>query len=220
MPKKFAVIFDMDGVVIDNNPFHKLAWRSFSENYGVKLSEEEISEHIFGRVSRDTLEYIFRRTLIDKEIDQYVEEKEKIYRQAYRDHIKPVRGLLPLLTDLQKNMVPMALATSAPSDNVEFIFSHLPLSTYFRFTLDASDITNGKPDPEIYLKTIKRLGIPAERCLVFEDSIAGVKAALRAGARVIGITTTHSGEELGGVLDAISDFSHMNYKKILSLINK
>ena len=220
MSIKFGVIFDMDGVVIDNNPYHKLAWQSFAENYGVKLSEEEIREHIFGRVARDTLEYIFNRSITDEEINTYVEEKEKIYRDAYRDHIRPLRGLLPLLTDLQKNMVPLAVATSAPPGNVEFVFNHLPLSTYFQFHLDASDIIKGKPDPEIYEKAVKKLGIPADRCLVFEDSIAGVKAAARAGTRVIGITTTHSADELEGVMDAVSDFSTMSYEKIHSLINK
>ena len=220
MSLKFGVIFDMDGVIIDNNPYHKLAWQSFSESYGVKLSEEEIREHIFGRVSRDTLEYIFKRRLTEEEINRYVEEKEKIYRETYRDHIRPLRGLIPLLTDLQKNMVPVALATSAPPGNVEFTFNHLPLSSYFRFHLDASDINKGKPDPEIYLKAVKKLDIPADRCIVFEDSIAGVKAANRAGTRVIGITTTHSGEELEGAIDAVSDFSEMSYKKIRELIKK
>lgn len=219
MKERIAVIFDMDGVITDNNAYHKKAWRSFCEHYKVHLSDDEMHNYIFGRIARDTLEYIFKKSLSPGEVDHFVDEKELIYRKLYRSRIKPVNGLIEFLEDLRDHETAMALATSAPPGNVDFTFSYLPIKKYFSVVLNASQIKKGKPDPEIYIRTIKKLKIPANRCLVFEDSISGIKAAGEAGARVIGVATTHSPEALyGKVNHVIRDFKEMNFNKVFELI--
>jgi HAD superfamily hydrolase (TIGR01509 family) len=209
----------MDGVIMDNNAFHETAWRRFCHHYGIHLSDQELHEFVFGRVAKDTLEFIFKIELTPPEIDHYVYEKEVIYRTLYQSRIKPLEGLIPFLDDLESNQVPMAMATSAPPGNVTFAFLYLPIERYFQSLLNASHIKKGKPDPEIYIRSIQHLGLPPENCIVFEDSLSGIKAALGAGARVIGVSTTHQASEMNGVARVISDFRDLTYQDLLSILN-
>lgn len=218
MLQKLGVIFDMDGVIMDNNAYHETAWKKFCDNYGIHLTDLELHEFVFGRVAKDTLEFIFKRDLTSGEIDHYVEEKEVIYRALYGPRIKPLPGLLEFLEDLSKNRVPMTMATSAPPGNVAFAFSHLPIEKYFQDHLNASHIRKGKPDPEIYLRSIQNLGLSPENCIVFEDSLSGIRAALGAGARVIGVTTTHPASEMKGVSGVIKDFRGLSFQNLVSVI--
>lgn len=218
MLQKLGVIFDMDGVIMDNNAYHETAWKEFCNNYGIHLTEEELHEFVFGRVAKDTLDFIFKKELTSDEVERYVEEKEVIYRAIYGPRIRPLAGLLEFLDDLLKNQVPMTLATSAPPSNVTFAFSYLPIEKYFQYHLDASHIRKGKPDPEIYLRSIQYLGLSPGNCIVFEDSLSGIRAALGAGARVIGVTTTHPASEMIGVAGVIKDFSGLSYQDLFSFI--
>ena len=205
-----GVIFDMDGVITDNNPYHKKAWDKFSEQYGVRLTSDEVNNYIFGRVARDTVEYIFKKKLTQEEIDDYVEQKENIYKKIYEAHIKPVDGLIAFLEVLTLNKFKLAMATSAPRGNVNFTFRHIPIKHFFDVILDEDSIINGKPHPEIYIKAIKMLGLVPEQCLIFEDSLPGIAAAKGSGAFVIGVSTTHDEAELSGVHKVIRDFNQVN----------
>jgi HAD superfamily hydrolase (TIGR01509 family) len=216
----FGVIFDMDGVLMDNNLYHEIAWKRFCERYDVQLTDEELHEFVFGRVAKDTLEFIFRRELTPEEIEFFVEEKELIYRKLYQPLIKPLDGLMDFLDDLEKNRIPMAMATSAPAGNIEFAFRHIPVAKYFRFYLDASNVKKGKPDPEIYLRSIEKLGLPPRNCFIFEDSHSGIKAAIGSGARVIGVSSTHEPAELNGVEKVIPDFTGIKFEDLRSIIDK
>ena len=129
-------------------------------------------------------------------------------------------GLYSFLQELKKLNVPVALATSAPPGNVEFAFDLLPVRNFFDFILDATHVVKGKPDPEMYTKAIRLLGIQPQRCIVFEDSFSGVQSALSAGAKVIGVATTHNPEEFEGVSMVIENFRHINFETLLSLLDK
>ena len=219
MVSDICVIFDMDGVIMDNNFYHEKAWRTFCKIHNIYLSDEEFHRYVFGRISNDTMNFIFKKNHTEAEIDRYVDEKENIYRQIYKDKIKMTEGLSTFLNELKKMDVPIALATSAPTENVEFAFSYLPIRNFFKCILDASDIVKGKPDPEIYIKAIGQLGIKPERCIVFEDSISGVMSALNAGTHVIGVATTHDPEEFDGVSLVIENFKSISFNKMTSILN-
>jgi len=219
MMKDIGVIFDMDGVIMDNNAYHEKAWRAFCEIHNIHLSNKAFHNYIFGRISNDTINYIFKKNHTEKEINNYVDIKENIYREIYRDNIRLLAGLKDFLIELKKMGIPIALATSAPTENVEFAFKYLPIRNFFRCILDASDIKKGKPDPEIYTNAIDLLGIKPECCIVFEDSISGVQSALNAGAHVIGVATTHNPEELDGVSLVIKNFKSMSFTKMTSILN-
>ena len=220
MMADIGVIFDMDGVIMDNNHFHEKAWRTFCEIHKVPLTSDELHRYVFGRIAKDTIDYIFKKDHLQEEVDKYVNEKEEVYRKMYKNKIELVPGLQDFLDDLKENGVPIAIATSAPRDNVEFVFKYLPIRNYFKFILDASDVKNGKPDPEIYLKSISKLGLEPGQCIVFEDSLSGVQSAFDTGAHVIAVSTTHKPEEFKNVDGIIKNFKNINYKKLLSLSQK
>lgn len=212
-----GIIFDMDGVITDNNQYHEQAWTEFCSNYGISLTEEEIHQYIFGRVARDTLEYIFKRELSPDELSTYLDQKERIYRKLYEPHIKPVKGLMGLMASLKRQEYKLALATSAPPGNVDFMFHHIAIQQFFDIVLDGDSIKKGKPDPEIYLKAVDWLGLTPTECIIFEDSMPGIKAAIAAGATVIGLATTHQAALLKGVDMVIKDFTEFNAERIADI---
>ncbi|MBL7870207.1 MAG: HAD family phosphatase [Cyclobacteriaceae bacterium] len=201
----FAVIFDMDGVIIDSNPFHKISLRQFCLQYGYRLSDEELLNKIYGRTNNDWIRNLFG-DLPKEKILELGEEKEALFRELYKNEIKPLAGLEGFLKSLETHKITKAIGTSAPRSNVDFCLTATHLEKYFETILDQSDVEQGKPNPEIYLKVAKRIGFDPTQCIVFEDSLSGVEAAQRAGAKVVGVTTTHSREELAHTNFVIDHF--------------
>jgi beta-phosphoglucomutase len=204
-----AVIFDLDGTLIDNNEFHLRSWRKYLEVVGKKVSEEEYLANINGRTNKDAVEYIYGRKMSGEEAMKYTLEKEAIYRDLYRPYIKPVNGLPTLLEHFADLDLPMAIATSGIQVNIDYMFEHLPIRNYFRVVVNSAHIRKGKPDPEIYLRTAEELNIPASRCLVFEDAVVGIAAAKAASMHTIAVLTTHSKEELSAANLVIKDYTEL-----------
>ncbi|HMG88768.1 MAG TPA: HAD family phosphatase [Chryseolinea sp.] len=202
---KHAFIFDMDGVLVDSNPTHKIALKQFCKKHGYDLSEKELREKIYGRTNRDWLLNLLGN-LDEKTVRAYAEEKESLFRELYTD-IAPLNGLHSFLEKLEAKGIPKAIATSAPRANVDFTISRTNIERFFPVILDDSFVTKGKPDPQIYLKSAAALGMEPSQCVVFEDSLSGVTAAKRAGCKVVGLTTTHTREELNETDLNIDDFN-------------
>ncbi|MFZ0391359.1 MAG: HAD family phosphatase [Calditrichia bacterium] len=204
--KKFAVIFDMDGVIVDSNPYHKKAIRHFNKKYDISLSDHELENKVFGRTNESWLREVFGKDLSDKRLKELEEEKESYFREIFAADIKPLPGLLPFLRSLQEAGIPAAVASSAPEKNVSFTLERTGSVKYFKLIVNGDSVTHSKPHPEIYLKTAGKLNMAPEHCIVFEDSLSGVQSAKRANCRVIGITTTHSKEDLKEADKTIADF--------------
>jgi beta-phosphoglucomutase len=185
----------MDGVIVDSNPAHKIALKQFCKTYGHDLADEELREKIYGRRNQDWLVQVFG-PLDDGQLRKYADEKEELFRKIYDKDIKPVDGLTGFLESVQRSGIPRAIATSAPRANVDFTLTRTGLGHYFATILDDSFVTQGKPNPEVYLKAATALRFDPGRCIVFEDSLAGVEAGRNAGCKVVGITTTHTPAEL------------------------
>ena len=203
-----AVIFDMDGVLVDNNPWHIEAWTTFCERYSVHMSTEDIMSH-FGNTNADYLKFLFQRDLTIDEIKKYGEEKENIYREIYKNDIKPVKGLFELLNLLEREGYAIAVATSAPTVNVDFTLDGIGIKNRFHKIVDVTFVTKGKPNPEIYLLAAKMLDIPPRNCIVFEDSIHGVQAAVSAGMHTVGILTSQTSEKLATAHFLVTDFNEV-----------
>jgi beta-phosphoglucomutase len=214
---KFAVIFDMDGVLVDSNPAHEVALKQFSKQKGFDLTEEQLRTKIFGRTNKDWLPNLFGDHLTPAQIKDYGEEKEAIFRDIYVSEIKPVEGLIGFLERLAQANIPMAIGTSAPRSNVDFVLKHLPIEKFYKSILDESFVSKGKPDPEIYIKCAAALGFDPTHCVVIEDSISGVAAAQGAGCKVVGITTTHTKEELAHTDLIINDFKNLSPENLAKL---
>ena len=211
---EIAFIFDMDGVLVDSNPTHKIALKQFCEEHGHNLTEQDLREKIYGRTNRDWLLNLFG-DLSEETIRQYADEKEALFRKLYTD-IKLVNGLLSFLEKLDRLKISRAIATSAPRANVDFTLEKTRTERYFNTILDDSFVTEGKPNPQIYLKSAKALGFPPDKCIVFEDSLAGVKAGKNAGCKVVGVTTTHSRPELEGTDFIIDDLVGLEPEFLIS----
>jgi beta-phosphoglucomutase len=213
----FAVLFDMDGVIVDSNPYHKLAFQTFLKQYNISLTDDELKAHVYGRTNQEGMPFIFQRELSTEELLERANEKEAMFRDIYQSDIAPVNGLVPFLQLLKANHVPAAVGTAAPTENLNFVLDALNLRTYFDALLDSTYVTRGKPDPEIYLKAAAKLGVEPANCIVIEDSLAGVMAGLDAGMKVIGITTTHTAEELSNTHLIITDFVGLTIDKLEAL---
>jgi len=211
---QFAFVFDMDGVIVDTNPHHKIALREFAEKYGYSLSEDDLIKKIYGRTNKEWIPNLFERKLSPEEVANYGEEKEQMFRDLYEKDIVEVKGLTNFLEEAKRLDIKMAIGTSAPRSNVDFVLQHTGIAKYFSVILDESHVTHGKPNPEIYINCAVALNYPTAQCIVFEDSLSGVAAGSAAGNPVVGVATTHTAEELGTKI-VIRDFTEITPSQLI-----
>jgi HAD superfamily hydrolase (TIGR01509 family) len=215
--KDYAFIFDMDGVIVDSNPFHKIALQQFCKKHGHPLTEEQLRTRIYGRTNKEWIAQLFGQ-LTPEQVTAYANEKEALFRDLFKNDIRPVKGLLPFLEALDFWKIPRAIGTSAPRANVDFTLSKTGTTRFFSVILDESNVNHGKPNPEIYLKVAQALNLPPQQCVVIEDSLSGVAAGKEAGSKVIGITTTHTKAELASTDLVIDHFEGLEPKNVLQTL--
>ncbi|SDL11881.1 haloacid dehalogenase superfamily, subfamily IA, variant 3 with third motif having DD or ED/beta-phosphoglucomutase family hydrolase [Catalinimonas alkaloidigena] len=213
-----GVIFDMDGVIVNNLAYHLDSWDQFLQHHRIDIQRDEILPRINGRTAKDIFEDLFGRTMSDEEVATLSDQKEGAYRELYRPHLALSDGLQELLDALRAQQVPMAVGTSAPPDNVVFTLDGLQVRKYFKGVTDASQVTKGKPHPEVYLNSAKIAGVEPRFCVVIEDAKAGVEAALNAGMSVVAITSTHRADELGTPHLLIDSFRELTVEKLRELV--
>jgi beta-phosphoglucomutase len=217
MSKTLGVIFDMDGVIVDSNPYHKLALNKFCAQHGKHLSDDDLFKKVYGRTNKEWLINLFGN-IPENQLRAYAEEKEAIFRDLYKNDIKPVKGLIGFLNLLNERKIARSIGTSAPRANVDFTLSKTGLEKYFEIILDDTFVNVGKPNPEIYIKSCQALGLPPGQCIVIEDSLSGIKAGKASGAKVVGITTTHTAEEMRETDLVIDDFDSLTVEMLEKLI--
>ena len=221
---EYGFIFDMDGVVIDSNPFHKIAWEKFLSGQDIPFDDQLFDNVLSGRTGPTSLRLIFGDDLSQEKLDMYLEEVDSNYQNILRqsDDVRPIAGVHAFLDQITGNGMKLALATSAPTLNIELGLQKLKLENTFEHIVGKVDVSHGKPHPEVYLTSMKLLGMAAENCIVFEDSKAGIQSALSAGIQVVGIASGHSREELleEGVSMVVDDFVGLELVQILELIRK
>lgn len=214
-----GVIFDMDGVIVDSYDYHCEAWHYFVERYGVDFPDEDIKRN-FGRRNEEVLGTIFKRQLTEEEIIRMGGEKESLYRELHKKCIKAAPGLMEMLEELKKAGIKMAIGSSAPVENVEFVIESLGLDKYIEAYVHSGMIEKGKPEPDVFLRAAEMLHVSPENCVVFEDSFPGMEAGLRAGMKVIAVATTHREEEIKGVHGVIKDFRGLGAEGMEKMLNE
>src|SRR5688572_16329918 len=142
MKPSIAFIFDMDGVLVDSNPFHKISLKQFCAKYGFELTDDQLREKIYGRTNKDWIPNVFGKLPMEQ-IMKYQDEKEALFRELYKNDINPVAGLMPVLEKLVLNGMPRAIATSAPRANVDFTLSKTKPEAFFPTILDESFVSKG-----------------------------------------------------------------------------
>jgi len=207
-----AIIFDMDGTMVDNMDIHNQTWIDYLREAGAQPDPLTFNDQTAGKTTPEIVRLFLGSHLSGEEVKAFSEEKEARYRRRVRKGIQALPGLIDFLHTARGQGMKLGVATSAPPDNVKIVLDSLGLSGFFDVVVNGEEITKGKPDPEIFLTAAARLNVPPERCLVFEDSRLGVEAALRAGMRVIVVTTSMTPEqawEIPGVCMVIKDFSQV-----------
>ena len=191
-----AVIFDMDGVLVDTNPFHIQKWEALLTEYSIAFDRKELPRQVLGPGNDLTLRHFFGKRITVKDRQRLSEELEARFRRAFAPHAKPFAGVERLIAECQEQGVLVALASAAMSKNVNSILDVLKLRPYFHAVLTSDEITQSKPHPEIFVKTAQKLGLPPAACVALEDSFAGIEAAKRAGMKCVAVASTFPAPEL------------------------
>ncbi len=209
-------IFDMDGVLIDSGAHHRQAWRALLDELGVEPAEPDFWRLTIGRPAEEAVPLLLGRALPPAEARRLALRKRALYAEYSAQGVLPVAGVERFVDSLAHGGVPRAVATSASRHDAESLLSEVGLRAQFAVVVTVDDVALGKPDPGVYLEAARRLRVAADACLVFEDSVVGIRAARRAGMRAVGVTTAHTAEELtaAGAESAIADFAGIEWSQI------
>ena len=203
-----AVIFDMDGVIVDSEKLHFIAWQKFLEKYNKPHTKEEFNEY-FGMANKE----IFKLLLPEQDekiFPKLDDEKEAMYRVLAQEKLFEIKGATHLIKMLYGNKFKLIVGSSGHPKNIEFNLETLGLTKYFQGYVSNHCVKQGKPAPDIFLKCAEKLNLKPDECLVIEDAHHGITAAKRAGMKVIGITTTHNKEKLEDadlIVDSLDEIS-------------
>jgi beta-phosphoglucomutase family hydrolase len=190
-----AVLWDMDGVIADTGPLHYRSWVSALDKRGINLTKEEFRES-FGRRNDEIIRGFLGDSVTDALVTAIADDKEVAYREIAAAEVTEAPGVRALLTALKQAGYRQALASSAPRANIDLVLRVLDLAEYFDALVDGSEVSEGKPHPEVFVLAAARLGVRPVDSVVIEDAVYGVQAARRAGAGVIAVTTSHGEAEL------------------------
>lgn len=211
MNKIKAVLFDMDGVIFDTEREYLKEWEVIFKKYGYKM-KKEIYISVMGRGRKKVKEIFKEKFGEDLPIDKMYIEKDKMLKEAVENNKVPLKeGALELLEFLKENGYKIALATSAKRERVKIQVSHAKIENIFDAIVCSEDITNSKPDPEIFLKAAEKVCVNPENCIVIEDSEAGIKAAFN--AKMMGFHV----EDLKKADESILKYSYKNFKNLIEI---
>ena len=190
-----AVIFDMDGVIIDSEPIHFEVDMQTMKDFGCSISKEELNKYV-GTTNEYMYTDIKNKYKINKSIEEIISYRsEMAKKKVIESDLMPIDGIKELLVDLKDKNIPAAIASSSPRDFIEVVVSKFGLGDYFSCIVSGEEVENGKPAPDIYVETSKKLGVSPKECTVIEDSKNGVLAAKEAGMKCIGFKNVNSGDQ-------------------------
>lgn len=219
-----ALIFDMDGTMIDSMPWHARSWVEFANRHGVTMGAEEILARTTGRTGVECMREIFERSLTDAECEVLVAEKELIYRELFAPSFAEVAGFRSFARAAHERGLKIGVGTAGDRHNIAFAMSNLNMEPVPAAMVGGDEGLTGKPTPAIFLEVARRLGATPERCIVFEDAPFGIEAARRAGMRAVAVCSTHAPDELAGphVIAAVRDYEELaksNFLETLDVAN-
>ena len=212
-----ALLFDLNGTMVDDMHYHIKAWHRISNELGAALSMEAVKAECYGK-NAEVMERIFPGRFSLEEKNKISIEKEIQYRAEFKPFLRLIDGLDLFLEKAKANGWKMAIGSAAIMSNVDFVLDGLKIRHYFDAVISADEVTNSKPDPETFLRCAAALGADPSRCIVWEDAPKGVESALNAGMKSVVLTTMHEAHEFSqypNILLFTHDYTHPGLQQIL-----
>jgi beta-phosphoglucomutase family hydrolase len=213
---QLGVIFDMDGVLVDSGWAHRQAWYDLAAKEGMEMSDE-FFRRTFG-MQNDAILPLLRPGISKEDMDALADWKEQRYREVVAERVTLSDGAEALLRDLKAQGFRLAIGSSAPPENLDVFWSVLSLADYFQARVTKEEIPNSKPAPDTFLRAAQKLGLPADRCAVVEDAVAGIDAARAAGMPVVAVTSTRPPEALVEANRVVCSLSELNASDFFRLL--
>jgi beta-phosphoglucomutase-like phosphatase (HAD superfamily) len=216
-----ALIFDMDGTMVNSMPWHAQSWVEFTRRHGIHLDLPDLMRRTTGRNGAECIRELFQRDMDDAEAWSLIHEKEDIYRALYAPVFSEVAGFKAFSQQALTQGLKVGIGTAGDQKNIAFVLQHLQLLQVPDVVVGGDEGLPGKPDPAIFLEAARRMNTRADACIVFEDAPFGIEAARRAGMRAVALCTTHSAAELAGphVLAAVRDYNELFESQFLETLH-
>ncbi len=215
-----GVIFDFNGVILDDEELHRMAIQRVLSDFEIFLSDQEYYQHLPGTLIKEVFSFIARYKNIRIPIQECVERKIKYYEEYFETGMQFFPGVKRLIASLSESGLKIAVASTSHRRFITRALTRLSALDYFAAIVSYEDITRGKPDPEVYLKALDRLSIQPEFCVAFEDSVNGVLSAKAANIKCVAITNTFCREELKQADLIISTLKGLSFDGVLKLLVK
>ena len=214
-----AILFDLDGTIVNTDPLHFQVWKEILNNYGIVIDHNSYKEKISGGTNPTILKKLLPQ-LSTTEVEELADYKEAKFREI-ATNLQPMPGLLEFIEWVEKQKLQKAVVTNAPPENAEFMLDVLQLTETFPLVILGGVMTVAKPDPAPYKLCLEKLEISPEEAIVFEDSRSGIKSAVGAGIYTVGVASTHEPESLleVGASIVINDFSDEKLQQLLDSWN-
>lgn len=212
-----AVLWDMDGVIVDTYEGHFVSWKQALDEVGQDY-DEDIFRRTFGMNNRLIMATVFERELEEEFIQKVSDRKEEIFRRDIKGIVQTLPGVLDWLERFKGMGLKQAVASSAPQANIDALLTELNIRDYF--LAEAAGATlKGKPDPAVFLLAADLLSVDPRNCLVIEDSIAGVQSAKSAGCKCVAVLTTNQASDLGKADLIVKDLSCLTLEQVKGLFD-
>jgi beta-phosphoglucomutase len=197
-----GLLYDLDGTLIDSMPLHDQSWQLWHERHGLPFDREGFFQATAGRSGPEIMATLMPGS-DDARMAALSDEKEQLYRDLAREHLRPIAGAEDLLTRCAAAGYRQAVCTAGPTKNVDVAFRRFGFDRFVATMVNPEQGFRGKPHPDLFLEAARRLGVAPERCVVFEDAPLGIEAARRAGMRAVAITSSVPAEAFSGYSNLI-----------------
>ncbi len=212
-----AVIFDMDGVLVDSAAAHLRSWQLLARECGGCVVTREEFDRTFGQQNRDIIPTLFGE-VSNSRMQALADRKEEIYRELIRERAPIVEGAAELVRALHQAGVRLAVGSSGPRENIELVLSAMGVADCISVVVSGEDVARGKPDPQVFALAAKLLGVPEARCVVVEDAPVGVQAARAAGARTAAVLIYHPPEAFDNADCVVARLADLSVDQLASLV--
>ena len=220
MPVHCAVIFDMDGVLVDSYAAHQESWQRLAVERGYQLTPQDFAA-TFGRTSREIIQQLWGDARLSvQEIAALDDLKEEYYRDVVRRDFPAMDGAVELIDALTAAQIRLAVGSSGPPENVELVLDKFERTEQFTAVVTGVDVTRGKPDPQVFQVASERLDLPPSKCVVVEDAPAGIVAAQAAGMKCVGLASTgRTTDELSAADLVVGSLREVTPQTFLDLVD-